>query len=213
MAVLRRYNSNTSQWEPIAIGSQGVVGPTGPTGPTGPQGNQGPTGPTGVAGPTGVTGPTGTAGAQGATGPTGPTGPQGPGAVDVSATTDTTTFVGLYESASGSGVGGKTNAGITYNATSETLFVTAIEAETISAPSSLVGTYTIASPTTITLDPVNEIINDAPMKLVNRTVSQLSSTVSSVGAIAFCTNESGGAVPVFFDGTDWRRFTDRAVIS
>jgi hypothetical protein len=121
--------------------------------------------------------------------------------------------VGLYEEASGSGLGGKTNAGITYNATTETLFVTAIEAETIAAPSTLTGTYTVSSPTTITLDAANEIINDAPMKLVNKTVSELGSTVSSVGAVAFCTNETGGAVPVFYDGANWRRITDRAVIS
>lgn len=33
------------------------------------------------------------------------------------------------------------------------------------------------------------------------------------GATAYCTDETGGAVPVFYDGTDWRRVTDRAVAS
>jgi hypothetical protein len=33
------------------------------------------------------------------------------------------------------------------------------------------------------------------------------------GAMWFCTNETGGAVPLFSDGTDWRRVTDRAVAS
>jgi hypothetical protein len=33
------------------------------------------------------------------------------------------------------------------------------------------------------------------------------------GTEAFCTDETGGAVPVFSDGTDWRRVTDRAIIS
>lgn len=33
------------------------------------------------------------------------------------------------------------------------------------------------------------------------------------GMTAYCTNETGGEVPVFFDGSQWRRVTDRAVIS
>ena len=49
MTVLKKYNSGTSQWEPI------VSGATGPTGPTGAAST--------VAGPTGPTGPTGTTGA------------------------------------------------------------------------------------------------------------------------------------------------------
>lgn len=94
-----------------------------------------------------------------------------------------------------------------------TLTADSIVASTISPPDSLSGTYTISSPTTITLDPVSEIINDAPMKLVNKTVAQLSSLVSSVGAMVFVTNETGGAVPAFYDGTNWRRVTDRSVVS
>jgi hypothetical protein len=49
-------------------------------------------------------------------------------------------------------------------------------------------------------------------------------TVAELGAIpdsaleqgmqAFCTDEAGGAVPVFFDGAgNWRRCTDRNIIS
>jgi hypothetical protein len=181
-------------------------------GPTGPQGNTGPTGSQGDAGPTGATGATGPTGpSDGPTGPTGPTGPGG-GSIDVSTTTDTTTFVGLYEDASGT-IGGKTNTGITYNATTETLSVTAIRTGTVEAPEDLVGTYTISSPTTITLDPTDEIINAAPMKLVSKTVTELSTLVSSVGSMVFCTNESGGATPAFYDGTNWRRVSDRAVVS
>jgi hypothetical protein len=101
----------------------------------------------------------------------------------------------------------------TFNKSTDTLFVKNIEAETVQAPSTLVGTYTISSPTTITLDPVDEIINDAPMKLVSKTVTQLSTLVSSVGAMVFCTNESGGAIPAFYDGTNWRRVSDRAIVS
>ena len=44
MTVLRKYNTSTSQWEPIVSGATGPTGPTGPTGaassvpgPTGPE--------------------------------------------------------------------------------------------------------------------------------------------------------------------------------
>lgn len=36
---------------------------------------------------------------------------------------------------------------------------------------------------------------------------------AEVGSIVFVSNEVGGAVPAFFDGTDWRRVTDRVVVS
>jgi hypothetical protein len=171
----------------------------------------GPIGVTGATGPS-VTGPTGATGATGAVGATGAQGPTGAGTVTVASTTGAGAYVGLYDGPTGA-LGGKTNAGITYNATTQVLKVTEIETNTISAPSTLVGTYTITSPTTITLNPVTEIINNKPMKFYNRTVAQLQAIVASVGSSAFCTNESGGAVPVFYDGTSWRRVTDRAVIS
>jgi len=105
------------------------------------------------------------------------------------------------------------DAGFTYNKTTDTLTITNIETSSVQAPSTLTGTYTISSPTTITLDPVDEIINDAPMKLVNKTVTELGTLVSSVGAMVFCTDESGGAIPAFYDGTNWRRVSDRAIVS
>jgi hypothetical protein len=33
------------------------------------------------------------------------------------------------------------------------------------------------------------------------------------GAMVYVSNESGGAVVAFSDGTDWRRVTDRAIVS
>ncbi len=81
MTVLRQYNTDTSQWDPIVSGIQGPTGPAGATGPTGSTGAAstvtGPTGAQGSTGPTGDTGPTGPTGTQGVTGPTGATGPQG----------------------------------------------------------------------------------------------------------------------------------------
>ena len=60
--------------------------------------------------------------------------------------------------------------------------------------------------------------NQGGFELPSFTVAQLEDTVTvnctrRTGNTAFCTNETGGAVPVFFDGSDWRRSTDRAVIS
>jgi len=46
------------------------------------------------------------------------------------------------------------------------------------------------------------------------TVAELGNIgTNPAGQMVFCVNESGGAVPAFSDGTNWRRVTDRAVIS
>lgn len=55
-----------------------------------------------------------------------------------------------------------------------------------------------------------------PLKLPAYTVAQLGSSVlpaSWTDCICICSNETGGRVPVFSDGTNWRRVTDRAVAS
>ena len=54
---------------------------------------------------------------------------------------------------------------------------------------------------------------DGAIVLKSYTVAQLQVLGSTAGAIAYATDESGGAQPCFFDGTNWRRFTDRVVIS
>ena len=136
----------------------------------------------------------------GATGPAGADGAAGSGAVDVAATVAASTFVGLYESASGTSVGGKTSTGITYNASSGTLTVTAIETESINAPASLTGTYALTSPTTITLDPVDEVILTAPAVLPVKTTAELAALTSSVGSIAYNSDDVGIAV---YDGSSW----------
>jgi hypothetical protein len=48
--------------------------------------------------------------------------------------------------------------------------------------------------------------------LPSYTVTTLPSASIS-GAMIYVTNESGGAVPAFSDGTNWRRVTDRAIVS
>jgi hypothetical protein len=105
------------------------------------------------------------------------------------------------------------DADFTYNSTTNTLTIKNLIAESVNPPSTLTGTYTISSPTTITLDPTNEIINDAPMKLKGYTVAQLGTLTSSAGAMVYCTDETGGSIPAFYDGTNWRRVSDRAIVS
>jgi hypothetical protein len=50
MAVLKYYDTSTSQWVAAALGDQGVSGPQGPIGPTGATGVTGATGPQGATG-------------------------------------------------------------------------------------------------------------------------------------------------------------------
>jgi hypothetical protein len=50
-----------------------------------------------------------------------------------------------------------------------------------------------------------------PVRLRSYTVAGL--PASSAGDMAYCSDETGGAVPVFSDGTNWRRVTDRAIAS
>jgi hypothetical protein len=51
------------------------------------------------------------------------------------------------------------------------------------------------------------------LTLGNKTVAQLSSLTPSIGTMVYCTDETGGAQPIFYDGTNWRRMTDRIVVS
>lgn len=54
----------------------------------------------------------------------------------------------------------------------------------------------------------------APMRLASYTVAGVpSAATAGAGAQIYVTNEAGGAVPAFSDGTNWRRVTDRAIIS
>jgi hypothetical protein len=56
-----------------------------------------------------------------------------------------------------------------------------------------------------------------PHKLQTYTVATLppnvSGTLGTKGAMIYVSNESGGAVTAFSDGTNWRRTTDRAIVS
>lgn len=82
-----------------------------------------------------------------------------------------------------------------------------------SVVNSSTGTPTISSGNDLNLEAAGEVTVNAPFVLKSYTVAQLSSVFASTGAVAYITNESGGAVPAFYDGTNWRRFTDRAIVS
>lgn len=51
------------------------------------------------------------------------------------------------------------------------------------------------------------------MPLTTYTVAGGLPSASPAGKMIYVSDESGGAVPAFSDGTDWRRVTDRAVVS
>lgn len=38
-------------------------------------------------------------------------------------------------------------------------------------------------------------------------------SAATAGLLIYVTDEAGGAMPAFSDGTNWRRITDRAVVS
>ena len=53
----------------------------------------------------------------------------------------------------------------------------------------------------------------SPLRLKSFTVAGLPVASLWTGALVYVSNEAGGAVPAFSDGTSWRRTTDRAVVS
>jgi hypothetical protein len=59
---------------------------------------------------------------------------------------------------------------------------------------------------------VSGLIYPDQFVLPNYTANALPSA-SIAGAMIYVTNETGGAVPAFADGTNWRRVTDRAIVT
>ncbi|MCA3269134.1 MAG: DUF2793 domain-containing protein, partial [Thalassospira sp.] len=53
----------------------------------------------------------------------------------------------------------------------------------------------------------------APQQLPSYTVAGLPAASGNTAGLIYISNESGGAVVAFSDGTNWRRVTDRAVVS
>jgi len=61
----------------------------------------------------------------------------------------------------------------------------------------------------------SEFINLAlrPVKIPTYVVADLPSPSAWNHCLIYVSNETGGAVPAFSDGADWRRVTDRAIVS
>lgn len=52
-----------------------------------------------------------------------------------------------------------------------------------------------------------------PQPLTSYTVTTLPDATRFPSNMIYVSNESGGAVPAFSDSTNWRRVTDRAIVS
>lgn len=63
------------------------------------------------------------------------------------------------------------------------------------------------------VSPVCKLDVDGAIRCKSYTVATVPSAALGAGQIVHVSNESGGAVLAFSDGTSWRRVTDRAVIS
>lgn len=61
--------------------------------------------------------------------------------------------------------------------------------------------------------PVCALDVEGAVRVASYTVATVPSAAAGAGQIIFVSNESGGAVLAFSDGTAWRRVTDRAAIS
>lgn len=61
--------------------------------------------------------------------------------------------------------------------------------------------------------PATKLDVDGPVRVKSYTVAGVPSASGVTGAMIYVSNESGGAVIAFSDGTNWRRVTDRNIIS
>ena len=52
-----------------------------------------------------------------------------------------------------------------------------------------------------------------PVRLATYTVATVPTAADYTQGLIYVSNEAGGATPAFSDGTNWRRFADRAIIS
>ena len=119
------------------------------------------------------------------------------------------TTTGLEISASSiSGTVTNGNITLTPNGTGAVV-ISKLETGSINAPSTLSGTYTISSPTTITLSPTSEIINAAPMKLLGKTIAQLQGGFTASNGSMVAVSDSGHK-PAYYDGSNWKYVFDNS---
>ena len=122
-----------------------------------------------------------------------------------------------------------TGIAITTDAGNDIITISSVATDSIFATGGDMGTVTevvtasedlgtVTSPATVQYDLGTEstsgIITPSLLLLPSYTVAGLGSlTANPAGQFVFCSNESGGSVPAFSDGTNWRRVTDRAIVS
>ena len=132
-------------------------------------------------------------------------------------TSDTLTF------AEGSGIS------ITTDAANNTITIGSVATDSIFATGGDMGTVTEAVTVSEDLGLITDaftveydlglivtsgIIQPDSLILPTKTVAQLANLSANPAAqFVYCSDESGGAVPAFSDGTNWRRVTDRQIVT
>lgn len=125
--------------------------------------------------------------------------------------------------AAGTGIALATDAG------NDTITISSIATDSIFATGGDMGTVDEAVTTsedlglvtaTVTIEydlgtiTISGIVTPSLLLLPTYTVSGLNSlSADPAGQFVYCSNESGGPVPAFSDGTNWRRVTDRAIVT
>lgn len=60
---------------------------------------------------------------------------------------------------------------------------------------------------------LQQFIGFSPFPLSQYTVASLPDAAANTATLIYVSDEAGGAIPCFSDGTNWRRMSDRAVVS
>lgn len=125
----------------------------------------------------------------------------------------------------------KGEAVFTYNETTDELSVRRVKTLSTATYAAFAETGVTADPSTLTdgdkwyRTDTDEFMGRAngasvsfhtsggPAVLKSYTVAGVPAASSYTGAMIYVSNETGGAIPAFSDGTNWRRVTDRAIIS
>ena len=87
---------------------------------------------------------------------------------------------------------------------------------TVDGDFNLTSDYGAVSEAVVVISDFGIVINDArkPTPHDSYTVAETNNISSpSAGDMVFVSDEAGGATMAFYDGSDWRRIQDRAVIS
>jgi hypothetical protein len=85
---------------------------------------------------------------------------------------------------------------------------------TFTATTTFEGQVSLSDSVTFSNSTINGTVRfSQPVLLPIYNIVELPDPEANEGGIVYVANESGGAVPAFSDGTNWRRVTDRAIIS